>query len=411
MRFGWIINIVKVDLTTLYDKNKKVSKWVLVRDGFFSTLLSLFVCYLVSLLFFNTSFFNPVSKAIQDFSFLDVYYSERLNKNEDINPEIVLINVEHKSRYEIGLVLEQVLAANPKVVGFDVILKESENAAGDTLLAKQLKSNKVVSSVVLSADKIIANHPFFTFENEPGFVNFNFDAQNTVIREFVSGTQQFNTNYESFSTIITKTYLSKKDWVKFELKAKLQGSRVINYQGNLEDFMHFTIDDFMTLKSKSIIKDKIVLLGYLGTPTGNTFDVEDKHFTPLNETTSGKSVPDMYGLVIHANIISMIISDNFMYKAPVFWIILLTFLFSFLASIYFIWLDKRLKISYRTVRKTILFVFAIVLIWITLVLFKNGIVLKSAPIIAVTVFSAGFIKFYKHLVRYVQTKRTFKSYI
>jgi CHASE2 domain-containing sensor protein len=392
-------------------KIKKLSKWVLVRDGFFSTLLSLFVCYLVSLLFFNTSFFNPVSKAIQDFSFLDVYYSERLNKNEDINPEIVLINVEHKSRYEIGLVLEQVLAANPKVVGFDVILKESENAAGDTLLAKQLKSNKVVSSVVLSADKIIANHPFFTFENEPGFVNFNFDAQNTVIREFVSGTQQFNTNYESFSTIITKTYLSKKDWVKFELKAKLQGSRVINYQGNLEDFMHFTIDDFMTLKSKSIIKDKIVLLGYLGTPTGNTFDVEDKHFTPLNETTSGKSVPDMYGLVIHANIISMIISDNFMYKAPVFWIILLTFLFSFLASIYFIWLDKRLKISYRTVRKTILFVFAIVLIWITLVLFKNGIVLKSAPIIAVTVFSAGFIKFYKHLVRYVQTKRTFKSYI
>jgi CHASE2 domain-containing sensor protein len=389
----------------------KLSKWVLVRDGFFSAILSIFLCYLLSLLFFNTAFFNPVSKAIQDFSFLDVYYAERLSKNERINPEIVLINVEHKSRHEIGLVLEKILAAKPKVVGFDVILKEFKKTAADTLLGSQLKSNNVINSVVLSADKTIGNHPFFTFKKDLGFVNFNFDTQSTVIREFVPQMQQSSINYESFSSLIAKTYLSKKYWDKFELKEKLQESRVINYQGNLEHFVHFTIDEFMMLENKNIIKDKIILLGYLGTPTGNPFDVEDKHFTPLNETTAGKSLPDMHGSVIHANIIAMIISDNFMYKVPQFWILLLTFLFSFLASIYFIWLNKRLDISYRTVRKTILFLFAIVLIWITLVLFKNGIVLKSAPIIAVTVFSAGFIKFYKHLVRYVQTKRPFKSYI
>lgn len=392
-------------------KKKKLSKWVLVRDGLFNTLLSLLVCYLLSLLFFNTSFLNPLSKAVQDFSFLDVYYSERLNESEDIDPNIVLINVEHKSRYELGLVLQQILAAEPRVVGFDVILKDFRKTAEDTLLARQLKSKNVISSIVLSTGKTISNHPFFKNNNESGFVNFNSDNQNAVIREFESERQRLKTSYKSFSTAIAKTYLTKKEWKKFQLDEKLNGARVINYQGNLNHFLHFTIDDFMALDNKSLLKNKVVLLGYLGSPTNNVFDIEDKHFTPLNKNTAGKSMPDMYGLVIHANIIVMMISNNFMYKLSTFWIVLLTFIFSFLASVYFIWLGKRLKISYRTVRKTILFVFTIFLVWLTLLLFKNGIVLKTAPIIAVTVFSAGFIKFYKHLVRWLNTKTKFRSYL
>lgn len=392
-------------------KKRKLNKWILLRDGLFSTLLSLLVCYLLSLLFFNTSFFNPLSKAVQDFSFLDVYYSERLNEKEEINSDILLINVEHKSRYELALLMEELLASKPKVIGFDIILKEFLKTEEDSLLAKQLRNEHVITSVVLAEDRILSNHPFFTYKTEPGFVNFNFDNENTVVREFESERQQLKTTYESFSKAIAQEYLSKKKWKSYKLDDKLNGARVINYQGNLDHFLHFTIDDFMVLADKDIVKDKIVLLGYLGTPTGNVFDVEDKHFTPLNKTTAGKSLPDMYGMVIHANIISMLVSDNFMYKVSTFWIVVLTFLFSFLASIYFIWLNKRLKLSYRTVRKTILFVFTILLIWITLFLFKNGVVLKSAPIIAVTVFSAGFIKTYKHLVGWINTKMKFRSYM
>jgi CHASE2 domain-containing sensor protein len=203
--------------------------------------------------------------------------------------------------------------------------------------------------------------------------------------------------------------LSKEKWREQDLERKLNGMRVINYKGNLEHFVHFTLDEFMALKHKEIVTDKIVLLGYLGTPTGNSFDVEDKHFTPLNIITAGKSIPDMYGMVVHANILAMLISDRFMYKVSNGWLLFLTFVLSFLASVYFIWLDRRLKLSYRTVRKAILFVFTIFMVWITLLLFKWGVVLKSAPIIAVTAFSAGFIKYYKHLVGYVNTKMKFNS--
>ena len=392
-------------------KKKKLSRYVLLRDGFISTILSLLTCYLISLLFFNISFFNPISKALQDFSFLDVYYAEKLDEEKPINPNIILVNVENESRAKIAQVLHQTLKASPRVVGFDVILKDFRKTREDSLLAKYLKNEKVITAVILQEDQTISNHPFFRVKNSPGFVNFNFETQNAVIRTF-SGEKRFSKKtFSSFSNQIAQKFLSKKKWKKMALAEKLKTPRVINFQGNLERFINFKLEEFLDLENRDIVKDKIVLLGYLGSPTGNTFDVEDKHFTPLNSTTAGKSIPDMYGLVIHANIIAMILSNDFMFKVPRFWIFLLTCFYSFLASIYFIWLDRRLKISYRTVRKTVLFVFAVLMVWISLVFFKYGIVLKTTMIIAVTVFSAGFVKYYKHLVRYINTKWKFRSYL
>ncbi len=392
-------------------KKKQPGVLILLRDGFISTCLSLVVCYLISILFFNISFFNPLSKALEDFSFLDVYYSERLNDNPKIEPNIVLLNIEHANRLEITNALQAVLKEEPKVVGFDVILKAFEQTAVDSTLASLLNHKKVVTGYVLSENGTVSNHPFFKGKGPSGFVNFNFGYQDAVVREFTGFFENAKKVHKAFSVEVAKKFLSKKAWKKQDLDEKLTSSRVINYVGDYDWFPNLSISEFMSLSDKSLIKDKVVLLGYLGTPTGNRYDVEDKHFTPLNEVTAGKSIPDMNGLTLHANIVSMIITNNFMYKVSNFWLLIITFVFSFVASIYFIWLDKRLKISYRTVRKAILFVFAVLMIWVTLLLFKYGIVLKSAPIIAVTVFSAGFIKYYKHVVRYINTKRKFKSHL
>lgn len=392
-------------------KKKKLGVLVLLRDGLLSTCLSLFVCYLISLLFFNISFFNPLSKALEDFSFLDVYYSEKLNDKQKIEPNIVLLNIEHASRLEIKNALQSILSEDPKVVGFDVILRAFEHKEVDSALASMLNHKKVVTGYVLGDNGLVSNHSFFEQKGTSGFVNFNFGYQEAVVREFTGFYEDGKRTHKAFSVEVAKKFLSKKSWKKRKLTEKLASSRVINYIGNYERFANFSLSEFMSLTNKSFVKDKIVLLGYLGTPTGNKHDIEDKHFTPLNPITAGKSIPDMNGLTLHANIVSMIIADNFMYKVPNFWLLMITFVFSFMASIYFIWLDKRLKISYRTVRKAVLFVFAVLMIWTTLLLFKYGVVLKSAPIIAVTVFSAGFIKYYKHLVRYINTKRKFKSHL
>ncbi len=62
----------------------------------------------------------------------------------------------------------------------------------------------------------------------------------------------------------------------------------------------------------SALKGKIALLGYAN---DNPNDIEDKKFTPMNAKFAGKSVPDMNGIVVHANIISMALDGNYINKS------------------------------------------------------------------------------------------------
>ncbi|NJM93588.1 MAG: CHASE2 domain-containing protein [Cytophagales bacterium] len=55
-----------------------------------------------------------------------------------------------------------------------------------------------------------------------------------------------------------------------------------------------------------------MIFGYLG-ESFNDVSWEDKFYTPLNKTYAGKANPDMYGVVIHANIVSMILNHDYVY--------------------------------------------------------------------------------------------------
>lgn len=397
-------------MDTASKRGKK--RGLLWRDAFFNTLLSFFTCFLLSLIFVNISFFDPIKKALRDFSFLDVYYAENLGSENRIGSNLILINIEDRGRGEIAFLLQEVLKGDPKVIGFDAILKEFEATKADTLLADLLTNEKIIASYVLNKEgNNIVSHPFFSGSRKLGYANFNFDSNSTVVREFNGAINLEGKAFSSFSRQIAKEFLGSPLWERNVYDKKLTSSQVIKYRYGENQLLSFGFDEFVNLKSKAVVRDKIVLLGYLGTPTGNIFDIEDKHFTPLNKVTSGKSVPDMFGLVIHANIIAMILANDFMFKVSNFWLLVITFIFSFLASAYFIWLDRRLDISYRTVRKLVSLAFSILLVGITLWLFKNGVVLKSTPLIAVTIFTAGFVKYYKHLVRYLNRKTKFRSYL
>ena len=62
-----------------------------------------------------------------------------------------------------------------------------------------------------------------------------------------------------------------------------------------------------------MIKDKIVIFGFLGEEFGDD-SWEDKFYTPLNLKMAGKANPDMFGPIIHANIISMILHKDYINK-------------------------------------------------------------------------------------------------
>jgi CHASE2 domain-containing sensor protein len=131
----------------------------------------------------------------------------------------------------------------------------------------------------------------------------------------------------SFAAEIVKLYDERAYIDLFKRDNKFE---TINYRGN---FNKFILLDFHDLHKPDIdlsfIKDKIVLLGYIG-PSVAQKDLEDIYFTPLNENYAGRSYPDMYGVVIHANIISMILGRNYINTMPLWLSFILAFILCYL---------------------------------------------------------------------------------
>ena len=97
---------------------------------------------------------------------------------------------------------------------------------------------------------------------------------------------------------------------------------MINYRGNADKFFYVDGTNPDNLNNLGFIKDKIILLGFLGDyPLNRIF--EDIFYTPLNDNYAGKTYPDMYGVVIHANIISMILHKDYINTLPAWFEILL----------------------------------------------------------------------------------------
>lgn len=384
----------------------KKSTKLLLKDTLFSTLFSFLLIFLLSFIVVNISFFNPLKKAVKDFSFLDVYYAENFSSSNKISKDIVLINIEQRDRYELSQLIEKIKESKPKVIGLDVIFKQAKNSYTDSILSHTINDSIIVNSIIINQDSIKRNHAIFQNENQEGFVNFNFDNKTSVIRNFKGIVKKSDKLYEAFSVVIANKFLNNK--LK---KRKLKLPRHINYLGNIDAFVTMNFDQIVLLEDTGILKDKIVLLGYLGTPTGNMYDIEDKHFTPLNKITAGKSNPDMFGVVIHANIINMLINHNYIFRVSNFWLGVFSFLFSFFGILFFIWLGEKKLVSFLTIKKISLFLFTIILMWLTYWLFKNNILFNSTPVIGVTLLSCSFITYYKYLIKKLQKKFKWNSYI
>ena len=63
---------------------------ILFRDAFFCTIMTFIVAGILYFAFVNLSILDPFEKAFKDFKFTDIFYSERINK-EQRNNKIVIV--------------------------------------------------------------------------------------------------------------------------------------------------------------------------------------------------------------------------------------------------------------------------------------------------------------------------------
>ncbi|MCU7493842.1 MAG: CHASE2 domain-containing protein [Ignavibacteria bacterium] len=309
-------------------------------DSLFVTAMVFAIIGLFSLIPFKTGILDPIGRAISDFDIYDLVFS-RLRPEQKADTSIVLVNIGNLDRGSIARQIDTLNKYSPKVVAMDIFFWTEKNAQSDSALSRALtKCQKLVMVSMLSKfndekdtyDTLITSTGKFRAKALTGFANFPEDEKGgyRTIRSFQPFALYKGTKIPAFPLKIVET-ADKKSYQSF-LRRNNQ-KEIINYRGNFNKFYFLDANSLLEGNLKPwILRNKIVLMGFMG-ENMDTKILEDIFFTPLNERYAGRSFPDMYGVVINANIVSMLLNENFIDTMPYFLSLLLAITFCFLCAL------------------------------------------------------------------------------
>jgi CHASE2 domain-containing sensor protein len=360
----------------------------IILDSILGTLfiISLILMFQMFRFLGEFSFLDPIGDAIGDVEMTDLVFSS-IRQTPPADQNVVLVNIGNLSRREIARELQIINQCEPAGIGVDSYFWSlKEDSLGDILLNRSLSDienlvlvNKLVYNKFSEGyDSIRYSHPLFNV-GQSGFANLETDAldqyqykvcRNYPPRRTIDGKMEL-----SFAVKVAQAFDPSKA-IKF--LDRDNAYEAINYRGNVMDygqtkfggrFAALDVDDVLQKRFKpEWIKGKVVIFGYLG---DNFRDQswEDKFFTPLNNKYAGRSNPDMFGAVIHANIISMILNEDYIGEQSKRSGIITAIIICFVTVLIFTWIYNRLPQWYDGLTKTIQLVMVLLLLTINIFVF------------------------------------------
>jgi len=341
------------------------------------------------------SAFDPISQALEEFELTDIVFSQ-IREQPEIDQRIVLVNLGH-SRMEIGQQIMTISQHGPKVIGVDsffnceggtydiencpqladtlgnLVLSNAIQEAGNVVLVARLLQSDSLFNVnpgdvydsMEYSDPMFSDHAHNAYANLPtgdkegkGAATYQEDVKickHVIPKMTVRGKQEL-----AFSVQMAMLYDSVKTQ-RFLERGKYE--EIINFRGNIdiadvkvkslrESMDHasgfkvlcYAVDRLQLAEGSydsTIFKNSIVILGYLGDYFGDTA-WEDRFFTPLNTKVAGRANPDMFGPVVHANVVSMILHEDYINEIPGWMQILIAVFVCFLNVLLFRWVDDKL---------------------------------------------------------------------
>ncbi|MFC2130607.1 CHASE2 domain-containing protein [Bacteroidota bacterium] len=325
-------------------------KRLFLFENFFASVSVLATIFIVSFLPDIFEPFDPVEKVFSDMDISDLYYSH-LKANQEIDTNIVIVNL-GENRGTIAKQLKIISSFNPAVIGLDVYFLRYLDLYSDIPLMKELSKikNKVMASyffnslagayTILNPDTLIMSKNGFMIENDKhGFINFMGDGTYRTIRYFNPKIEFQDSTYYAFSVAIANIFDSS---AVIEFLERNNETEAINFRGDFRKFKFFDVDEILdSLHDKSLLKNKIVLLGYHGESLCDSLSCDDKYYTPLNDNYIGRSLPDMYGVTIHANIVSMILNGRFITVLPKYIVWFIAFFLCYINIIFFRFIELK----------------------------------------------------------------------
>ena len=255
---------------------------------------------------------EPISWAIADED-LKSPGSKTISTKANIDERIVIVNIGEHSRASIAEMVNIINGMNPKVVGMDAFFISPRDEKTDLLLSEALTSTKnLVMAGRLKDGEITTSNKSFIEGSELNFANLAVSSNNQQVEAFKPVMNVNGENVYAFAMEIARLYNPKS------IKAYVdRGLTKIDYTCNALIGTNESNEGFLTIEGDAIlernvehsIEGKVVLLGFLGKYLGQPGVKEDRFFSPLRNSPSD-GMPDMFGVVIHANIISQILDGR-----------------------------------------------------------------------------------------------------
>ncbi len=351
------------------------TKYLYERDTIFATIWVFVFIVGLSQIPLNLGVINSIKLSMKDFDSNDMSYSN-LDKAKyaELDSHIVIVNIGDADREVLSMVIDAVGARKPKVMALDAYFDGPLDPHQDSLLMETFKRNKnLIAATRLEftgddGDTIIPKGTYINSASTYAFVNFLGQDLLSTVRSVEPFVKDYSgKEYKSFSAAIIEAYDSIA-FKKFEKKG--HGKLIVNYTRHVDDYTIVQYDQLLAGDViDSIFLDKIVLLGYVNTENPN--DITDRFFTPMNDRFYGKSVPDMNGIVVHANIISMALEKNYIKKLPSWANWLVAIIICWLHMSFFIRYYLESHIWFHLVAKIAQVASAIFFVWLGIYLFDQ----------------------------------------
>ncbi len=332
--------------------------------------------------------FDAIGQALKDFELTDYAFSE-LREDPAVEQRIVLVNIGNLSRREIAQQIQIINQFKPRVIAVDSFfdceggLRDSINCPalldtlGNLLLSNALQEAK---NVVL-AEKLLQTERLSLIDTD---VYDSVEHSDLMFREYA--TEGFvslptNATYQEdvklCRSLFPKMKVNGNDELAFSVQIAMQYDPVktkkfldrnnqeelINFSRNIEvrqlrtkslkndettttnfGTLFYVVDVEEMLRGEvlpELFKDNIVMMGFLGGYLGEP-SWEDKFFTPLNKKVAGRANPDMFGLIVHANAVTMILDEAYINVIPNWGKNTIAFLVCLFTVALFIQIDRKL---------------------------------------------------------------------
>lgn len=389
---------------------------------------------LTQLQLFNA--FDPIGQALSDFELTD-YAISNLRADPLVDERIVLVNIGNIPRAAIAEQIRIISRHKPRVIAIDgffncegglrdtlncpqlldtlgnLLLSSAIQEAGNVVLvSKLLQSSKLYKAGIMNEyDSLEYSDPPFMKHATSGYANLSTDADYQedvkICRSFVPRMTVNGEEELAFAVQIAMLYDSARTR---EFLSREKEEEIINYRGNVEmqdvrlasirnkdlsttkyPVMFFALDVDQVFREEffsEMIRDKVVIFGFLGQYFGDP-SWNDKFFTPLNKQVAGRANPDMFGLVIHANILSMILNGDVVNELEEWHKYAIAFIFCFFNIALFFYFNEKFPVWFDSLSLTLQVIQIVLLMGFTIWIFSESAFKLDLTITLATIALAG----------------------